>query len=48
VKIDGNDIIFFVGLIFTSTGLWLFNPALSLSIAGVILMTVGWLRAGGD
>jgi hypothetical protein len=48
VNIDFNDILFFAGVGLTTTGLWMFNPALSLTVAGVIFMAVGWLRAGED
>jgi len=48
VKPEIEDIIFFIGLLLTTTGLWLFSPALSLTIAGVILMLRGYLRAGGE
>ena len=48
VNIDFDDILFFFGLILTTTGLWLFNPALSLIVAGVIFMLVGFMRAGGE
>jgi len=34
-------------LILTTTGLWLFSPALSLTVAGVIFMSTAYLRAGG-
>ena len=45
---DSNDIIFFIGILIMAIGLWLWNPALSLTATGVILMAIGWLRAGGD
>ena len=48
VKIDSNDIIFFAGLIILAIGLWIFNPALSLTISGIIFMIVGWFWEGGD
>ncbi len=48
MNIDFNDVMFFTGVGLTTTGLWMFNPALSLTVAGVIFMTVGYLRAGGD
>jgi hypothetical protein len=48
VNIDLNDIIFFIGLASFSYGLWLFNPAISFIATGVIFMSVGYLRAGGD
>ena len=46
--IDINDIIFFAGVGLTTTGLWLFSPAVSLAVTGVIFMATGYLRAGGD
>jgi len=48
VNIDFDDVMFFIGLILTTTGLWIWSSALSLSVAGVIFMFVGWYRAGGD
>ena len=48
MNIDFNDILVFAGIVITTTGLWMFNPALSLIIAGVIFMVVGYMRAGGD
>jgi len=46
VYIDLLDIIFFIGLIITGTGLWLFNPAISLTVCGVIIMSIAYMRAG--
>ncbi len=48
MKIDIDDILFFVGFGLLTIGLWLFNPAVSLSVSGVILMYVSYRRAGGD
>lgn len=50
VNIDSNDIIFFLGMVLTSIGLWLWSPALSLTAAGAIFMLFGYMRAspGGD
>jgi len=48
VKIDCNDIMFGAGVILFSYGLWLFSPAVSCILTGVIFMAVGWLRAGGN
>lgn|GEM_PF-2462616 len=46
MNVDSNDILFFSGTTLTTTGLWLFSPALCLTVAGVIFMAFGWLRAG--
>ena len=46
VFIDLLDIIFFMGLIITGTGLWLFNPAISLTVCGVIIMSIAYMKAG--
>lgn len=48
MNIDFNDILVFSGVVLITIGLWMFNPALSLIIAGVIFMVVGYMRAGGD
>jgi hypothetical protein len=48
VNIDLDDVMFFIGLALTTTGLWMFSPALSLTTAGVIFMLAGYMRAGGD
>lgn len=48
MNIDLDDVICFIGVILTTIGLWMFNPALSLTVAGVIFMLIGYLRAGGD
>jgi len=47
-NIDWNDLIFFIGLGITTTGLWLYSPAFSLTVTGGILMWAGYARAGGD
>ena len=46
--IDTEEVIFLLGLGLTATGLWLFSPAISLTISGVIFMWVGYARAGGE
>jgi len=46
--IDMNDLIFFIGLGITTTGLWLYSPAVSLTATGGILMWTGYARAGGE
>ena len=43
-----NDILFFIGLVLMTIGLWLYSPAVSLSATGGILMLTTYLRAGGD
>jgi len=48
IKPDINDIIFFLGIGLFSTGLWLYSPAVSLTLTGVIFMLTGYLRAGGE
>jgi len=47
-KIDINDIIFFLGLGVSAKGLWLYSPAVSLTVTGGILMLAAYMRAGGD
>jgi len=48
-KIEINDIIFFVGFVVMTIGLWLYSPTVSLSVAGGILMFISYPRdAGGD
>ena len=46
IFIDLLDIIFFIGLIITGSGLWLFNPAISLTVCGVIIMSIAYMKAG--
>ena len=48
VNIDINDIIFFLGLGLVTTGLWIYEPAVSLTVTGVIFMWAAYSRAGGD
>lgn len=48
VNIDFNDLIFFIGLGLLTTGLWLYSPAVSLTVTGAILMLTAYARAGGD
>ena len=48
-KIEMNDIIFFIGFVVMTIGLWLYSPTVSLSVAGGILMFISYPRdAGGD
>ena len=48
MNINWNDLIFFVGIVSFTTGLWLYSPAVSLTLTGVIFMLTGYMRAGGD
>ena len=48
VRITFDDIIFFIGLGLTTTGLWMYSPSVSLTVTGGFLMLIGFARAGGD
>ena len=48
MNIDFNDVLFFIGLGTLTTGLWLYLPAVSLTVTGAILMLTSYARAGGD
>ena len=44
-----NDILFFIGLVLMTTGLWLISPAVSLAATGGIFMLISYPRdVGGD
>lgn len=50
MNIDFNDILFFLGLGLLTTGLWIYSPAVSLTVTGAILMFAAYSRAdsGGE
>jgi len=50
VNIDFNDILFFIGLGLLTTGLWIYSPAVSLTVTGAILMLAAYARtaSGGE
>lgn len=48
MNINFNDFVFFIGMIISGAGLWLWSPALSLTVIGIILMLASWFWEGGN
>ena len=45
MNVDFEDVMFFAGLGLTAIGLWIWSPAISLTVSGVIFMVLSYLKA---